>query len=58
MSTAAPLAEPRTRTLMGVQILGSGRYVPEQVVTNHDLLETHGFDPDRWPADVRGALWS
>lgn len=46
MSTAAPLAEPRTRTLMGVQILGSGRYVPEVVVTNHDLLETHGFDPD------------
>jgi 3-oxoacyl-[acyl-carrier-protein] synthase-3 len=46
MSTAAPVAEPRTRTLMGVQILGSGRYVPEQVVTNHDLLETHGFDPD------------
>jgi 3-oxoacyl-[acyl-carrier-protein] synthase III len=46
MSTAAPLAEPRTRTLMGVQILGSGRYVPEMVVTNHDLLETHGFDPD------------
>jgi 3-oxoacyl-[acyl-carrier-protein] synthase-3 len=31
---------------MGVQILGSGRYVPEQVVTNHDLRETHGFDPD------------
>jgi 3-oxoacyl-[acyl-carrier-protein] synthase-3 len=46
MSTAAPVVEPRTRTLMGVQILGSGRYVPEQVVTNHDLLETHGFDPD------------
>jgi 3-oxoacyl-[acyl-carrier-protein] synthase-3 len=31
---------------MGVQILASGRYVPETVVTNHDLLETHGFDPD------------
>ncbi len=46
MSTAAPVAEPRTRTLMGVQILGSGRYLPELVVTNHDLLETHGFDPD------------
>jgi 3-oxoacyl-[acyl-carrier-protein] synthase-3 len=46
MSTAVFLAEPRTRSLMGVQILGSGRYVPETVVTNHDLLETHGFDPD------------
>jgi 3-oxoacyl-[acyl-carrier-protein] synthase-3 len=31
---------------MGVQILGSGRYLPENVVTNHDLLESHGFDPD------------
>jgi 3-oxoacyl-[acyl-carrier-protein] synthase III len=31
---------------MGVQILGSGRYLPETVVTNHDLLESHGFDPE------------
>jgi 3-oxoacyl-[acyl-carrier-protein] synthase-3 len=46
MSTVASLVEPRTRTLMGVQILGSGRYLPETVVTNHDLLETHGFDPE------------
>jgi 3-oxoacyl-[acyl-carrier-protein] synthase-3 len=46
MSTVAALPEPRTRTLMGVQILGSGRYLPETVVTNHDLLETHGFDPE------------
>jgi 3-oxoacyl-[acyl-carrier-protein] synthase-3 len=46
MSTVAAPPEPRTRTLMGVQILGSGRYLPETVVTNHDLLETHGFDPE------------
>ncbi len=31
---------------MGVQILGSGRYVPERVVTNHDLRDIYGFDPD------------
>ena len=31
---------------MGVQILGSGRYLPETVVTNHDLRESHGFDPE------------
>ncbi len=31
---------------MGVQILGSGRYLPELVVTNHDLQESHGFDPE------------
>jgi 3-oxoacyl-[acyl-carrier-protein] synthase-3 len=46
MSTVAAPPEPRTRTLMGVQILGSGRYLPETVVTNHDLLESHGFDPE------------
>jgi 3-oxoacyl-[acyl-carrier-protein] synthase-3 len=38
--------EPRTRTLTGVQILGSGSYVPENVVSNDDLRETHGFDPE------------
>jgi len=46
MSTVAPHVEPRTRTLMGVQILGTGRYLPEMVVTNHDLLASHGFDPE------------
>jgi 3-oxoacyl-[acyl-carrier-protein] synthase III len=35
-----------TQSLLGVQILGSGSYVPERVVTNEDLRETHGFDPD------------
>ena len=37
---------PVTRSLLGVQILSSGSYVPEQVVTNQDLRETHGFDPE------------
>jgi 3-oxoacyl-[acyl-carrier-protein] synthase III len=37
---------PRCQSLLGVQILGSGSYVPERVVTNEDLRETHGFDPD------------
>jgi 3-oxoacyl-[acyl-carrier-protein] synthase III len=35
-----------TRSLLGVQVLSSGSYVPEQVVSNQDLRETHGFDPD------------
>lgn len=39
-----PLA--RLRNLLGVQVVGSGSYVPEQVVTNQDLHATHGFDPD------------
>jgi 3-oxoacyl-[acyl-carrier-protein] synthase-3 len=34
------------RSLSGVQILGSGRYVPERVVTNQDLHESLGFDHD------------
>ncbi len=39
-------AVPPTRTLTGVQIVGTGRYLPERVVTNQDLFESHGFDPD------------
>lgn len=35
-----------TRTLTGIRILGTGSYVPEQVVTNDDLRAMHGFDPD------------
>lgn len=38
--------EAPTRTLTGVQILGTGSYVPETVVTNEDLSVSHGFDPD------------
>ncbi len=37
---------PAARSLLGVQILSSGSYVPERVVTNQDLRETHGFDPE------------
>jgi 3-oxoacyl-[acyl-carrier-protein] synthase-3 len=40
------LSDPPIRTLMGVQILGTGSYLPEPVVTNQDLRETLGFDPD------------
>lgn len=36
----------RTRTLTGVQILGTGSYLPENVISNFDLRETHGFDPE------------
>lgn len=34
------------RTLTGVQFLGTGSYVPENVVTNEDLQRRLGFDPD------------
>jgi 3-oxoacyl-[acyl-carrier-protein] synthase III len=31
---------------MGVQILGTGSYLPDNVVTNQDLRDSLGFDPD------------
>lgn len=34
------------RSLLGVQILATGSYAPEQVVTNEDLQKRLGFDPD------------
>ena len=45
MSTGQAHADAPIRSLSGVQILGSGRYVPERVVTNQDLQESLGFDP-------------
>ncbi len=44
---------PPARTLLGVRILGSGSYLPEQVVSNHDLRVSHGFDPD-WVVNRTG----
>src|SRR5206468_2355662 len=55
MSNGPLHAEPPTRALTGVQILGTGRYVPDRVVTNHDLWETLGFDPD-WIVNRTGIL--
>jgi len=46
MTTGPTLADAPIRSLMGVRVLGSGRYVPERVVTNQDLFESLGFDPD------------
>lgn len=45
MTTGHPV-EPPIRALTGVQILGTGRYLPERVVTNRDLQESLGFDPE------------
>ncbi len=36
----------RSNSLLGVQIVACGSYVPEVVVTNQDLRKTRGFDPD------------
>ncbi|HXY37358.1 MAG TPA: beta-ketoacyl-ACP synthase III [Planctomycetaceae bacterium] len=45
----------KTCSLMGVQIVGTGSYVPENVVTNADLLRENGFDPD-WIEQRSGIL--
>ena len=55
MSNGPVQVAPRTRTLTGVQILGTGSYVPENVVSNFDLRETHGFDPE-WIVNRTGIL--
>ena len=36
----------RTRSLLGIEILSCGSYVPDNVVTNDDLHDRLGFDPD------------
>jgi 3-oxoacyl-[acyl-carrier-protein] synthase III len=46
MSIGPHHVEPPIRSLRGVQILGSGRHLPERVVTNADLHAAYGFDPD------------
>jgi len=37
---------PRTQTLTGIQVLGTGSYVPDNVVSNLDLQDSLGFDPE------------
>ncbi len=35
-----------THSLLGIRILGTGSYLPENVVSNRDLQVSHGFDPE------------
>ena len=37
-------SSPRTQSLTGVQIVGTGSYVPDKVVTNTELEEQYGFE--------------
>jgi len=53
MSNGQKPDEPRTRSLTGVQILGTGSYLPDNVVTNEDLRRSHGFDPE-WVVNRTG----
>lgn len=45
----------RTSSLLGVQVVGSGSYVPDQVVTNADLNQRFGFDAS-WIEQRTGIL--
>jgi len=45
----------RTNSLLGVQILSCGAYVPDRIVTNEDLKRERGFDPE-WIEQRTGIL--
>ncbi len=36
---------PRTQSLMGIQIVGTGAYLPETIVSNQELEQRYGFEP-------------
>ncbi|MGQ0633406.1 MAG: beta-ketoacyl-ACP synthase III [Planctomycetaceae bacterium] len=52
---ASRRAGRRTQTLLGVQVIGSGSYVPDLVVTNDELASRFGFDAD-WITQRTGIL--
>ena len=45
----------RTRSLMGVQVVSTGSYVPDRIVTNSDLQSQFGYDP-AWIEQRTGIL--
>jgi len=47
--------QQRTNSLLGVQIIATGSYVPDNVVTNGDLERLFGFDP-AWVEQRTGIL--
>lgn len=50
-----PLVSDRTNSLLGVQIISCGSYVPDQVISNEKLRDERGFDPD-WIKQRTGIL--
>jgi 3-oxoacyl-[acyl-carrier-protein] synthase III len=49
------LVSRRTNSLLGVQILSTGAYVPPSIITNADLENRYGFDPG-WIEQRTGIL--
>jgi 3-oxoacyl-[acyl-carrier-protein] synthase III len=46
MTEKPPLPRPKCRSVMGVKIVGTGRYLPETVVDNTQLQARFGFDSE------------
>ena len=55
MSTQRPLPRPKCRSLTGVRVVGTGKYVPDMVVGNDHLHARLGFDSD-WIVKRTGIL--
>lgn len=55
MSIDRPSPRPKCRSLMGVRIVGSGKYIPDAVVSNEHLHARLGFDSD-WIVKRTGIL--
>src|SRR5580692_10915801 len=55
MSTERPSPRPKCRTLLGVRVVGVGKYVPDMVVGNDHLNARFGFDSD-WIVKRTGIL--
>lgn len=55
MSSERALPLPRCRTLTGIRVVGSGKYVPDMVVGNDHLHARLGFDSD-WIVKRTGIL--
>src|SRR5580692_2032056 len=55
MSTERPSPRPKCRTLLGVRVVGVGKYVPDMVVGNDHLHARLGFDSE-WIVKRTGIL--
>jgi len=55
MSSERPSPRPKCRSLMGVRVVGSGKYIPDAVVTNDHLHARLGFDSE-WIVKRTGIL--
>ena len=55
MSSERPASRPKCRSLMGVRVVGTGKYVPDMVVGNDHLHARLGFDSD-WIVKRTGIL--